>query len=287
MATQYRNFVFTSYNVSDEFKSLIKNMTVKYIVYGNEICPTTKKKHLQGYCELETRRTLKSIKKMFLSNELHVEKRKGTSTQASVYCKKDGDYFEKGIMSAPGKRNDLNSVKEQIKDGSNLREIIETASSFQSIRMAEKCLVYFEAKRNWQPEVYWYYGDTGTGKTRSAMEQCKDPWISSDSLKWFQGYDGHSDVIFDDFRGDFCKFHTLLRLLDRYPYQIECKGGSRQFLAKRIFITSPVHPNLIYNTMENQKQLTRRITEIKMFTTLTTQQDALQKTLSQTNSQDT
>jgi len=95
---------------------------------------------------------------------------------------------------------------------------------------------------------------------------CTNPWISGKNLKWWEGYDKHEDVIFDDFRNDFCTFHELLRILDRYPYKIECKGGSRELLAKRIFITCPFSPHDAYpSSCEDIQQLIRRITKIEKF----------------------
>ena len=81
----------------------------------------------------------------------------------------------------------------------------------------------------------------------------------------WDGYDGTSDVIIDDYRADFCKFHTLLNLLDRYPYQVQTKGGHLQFNPKTIYITCPSHPEVIWSsrTAEDIQQLLRRITEIK------------------------
>uniref|UniRef100_UPI0040488E22 hypothetical protein n=1 Tax=Shewanella sp. TaxID=50422 RepID=UPI0040488E22 len=60
-------------------------------------------------------------------------------------------------------------------------------------------------------------------------------------------------------------FHVLLRLLDRYPYQVETKGGSRQLLAETMIITCPFMPEEMYNGREDIKQLLRRIDEIKLF----------------------
>ena len=87
-------------------------------------------------------------------------------------------------------------------------------------------------------------------------------WESGRNLKWWEGYDAHPNVLIDDFRKDFCTFHELLRILDRYPYRIEVKGTSRQLLAKRIIITCPYHPEIIYDTREDIGQLLRRITKI-------------------------
>ena len=86
-----------------------------------------------------------------------------------------------------------------------------------------------------------------------------------DTGKWWEGYDAQEYVIIDDMRGDFLKFHQLLKLLDRYPYRVETKGSTRQFLATHIFITSSYHPEEMFSTREDIQQLLRRIDEIKMF----------------------
>ncbi len=73
----------------------------------------------------------------------------------------------------------------------------------------------------------------------------------------------------DDFRPEDMKFQRLLKLLDRYPYMVEVKGGYRQFLAKTVIITCPKHPEECYaEAGEDIEQLLRRIGEenIKEFT---------------------
>ncbi len=148
----------------------------------------------------------------------------------------------------------------------------------QQLRFAEQLEKYYERKRNWKPVVKWYWGETGTGKTKTAYEEflakAEDPddiYFSMDTGKWWEGYDAQPYVIIDDMRGDFLKFHQLLKLLDRYPYKVECKGASRQFLATEIIITSCVPPEELYpNLGEQVEQLIRRIDNIKEFKKKTT-----------------
>jgi len=153
-------------------------------------------------------------------------------------------------------------VKELIAAGKGMRTCITAVNSYQAMKCAELCLKYLEPGRDFQPEVRWYYGSTGSGKSRDAKTEFPDAWMSGKDLTWFEGYDAHEVVIFDDFRKDFCTFHVLLRLLDRYPYRIENKGGSRQLLAKVMIITCPWHPEVLYESRsgEDIAQLMRRIT---------------------------
>jgi len=95
------------------------------------------------------------------------------------------------------------------------------------------------------------------------------------NLQWWDGYDNQDAVLFDDFRGDFCTFHYLLRVLDRYPMRVEVKGSSREFNSKRIYITSCYPPTEIYNKSdEDVKQLIRRIDEIIFLVTKKWHSDA-------------
>ena len=94
-------------------------------------------------------------------------------------------------------------------------------------------------------EVRWFWGETGTGKTyeayQFAMALGVEPYIRSGSGKFFDGYEGHRVVIFDDFREGDIPFNYLLRLCDKYPMRVEVKGGVRQWKPEYIFITSLNH----------------------------------------------
>lgn len=224
--------------------------------------------HLQMCCEFTNMKSFKQMKNVF--KKCHFEMRKGTKQEASDYCKKDGDYIEIGkLKDEAGKRTDINIVKKAVNEGKNMREICDLTNSYQAIRYAETLRKYKMAKRTWKTEVYWFHGKTGTGKTRTAREMASDDlWVSLDSLRWFDGYDGHSDVIIDDFRPGQCSFSFLLRLLDRYELKVEHKGGSTQFLAKRIWITCPISPEEGFKRSDvdgSLEQLLRRIDHIRDF----------------------
>lgn len=237
----------------------------KYIIVGRETAPSTGTVHHQGYISFKNAKHFEPVKKL-LPPGSHIETAKGSPQQNITYCEKDGDIvYEKGTRPKMGKRNDIIKVKEMIEDRKGMKDIIDEVQSYQAIRCAELILKYKEKPRTWKPMVKWYYGPTGTGKTRAAVEETKDPWISARNLKWWEGYDAHEHVIIDDFRRDFCTFHELLRILDRYEYRIENKGGSRQLLCKLIIITSCYHPRDVYETREDIEQLIRRIDEIKHF----------------------
>lgn len=258
---QGKTWVFTDFELIKDYSGL----NFKYLIYGVETCPDTGKTHHQGYAEFETNRRLSALKKF--NSTIHWELRQGTQAQAIDYCMKDGEFVEFGEKkgkSNQGSRSDIKLAKKLVSEGAGMKTIIEQVDSYQAVRMAELSLKYSEKKRNWETNVIWLHGPTGSGKTRKAVELSGDNyWMSGRNLKWWEGYDAHENVIIDDFRKDFCTFHELLRILDRYPYTLEVKGTSRQLLAKQIIITSCYAPDVVYDTREDVAQLLRRISRIE------------------------
>ena len=117
--------------------------------------------------------------------------------------------------------------------------------------------------------VFW--GASGTGKSRRAVEEAGDDVYFKPRGKWWDGYQQQQSVILDDFYG-WLPFDDLLRLLDRYPLRVEYKGGFHEFNSKTIFITSNVHPLDWYKgdwyQAEQKQALTRRINCIIHFNKL-------------------
>lgn len=280
-AARSRGWCFTMNNPTEWDETLFQKAECTYIVYGKEhfgerpadLDPSEPwTPHLQGYMYMPSQRTMSSMKKN-VHPRCHWEPAKGTADQNYKYCTKEGLAFEHGERPKAGKRTDLDDIRDIVmKDGGNMRDVVEKSTSYQAMKMGELMMKYQPAPKA-QDEapktVRWYWGATGTGKTRSALAEAReisdDVWISGRDLKWWEGYYGQKCVIIDDFRGDFCTYHTLLRYLDRYPMRVEYKGSSTWLRATHIWITSPRPPTAIYSTVEDIGQLLRRITEVKEF----------------------
>lgn len=263
-----RSWCFTLNNYSEEDYEYIKELKskVKYMVVGREKGESGTP-HLQGLIVLVNAKTMDAMKKFLKSKTVHLEIMKGTFEEASDYCKKQDKFFyEYGELPAPGKRNDLDVVREIINTTGKMSDVVQVATSYQSVRMAEMILKYHEPRRNWKPEVKWIYGATGLGKTRLAYEELGDElYTISGTGRWWDGYDAHENVLIDDLRPDFMSFAQLLVLLDRNGMRVENKGGSRQFRARKIYITttkSPQDTYTSYKIKEDIGQLLRRIDEV-------------------------
>lgn len=96
-----RDYCFTSFN---EIKPNMEK--IKYIIYQPEICPSTNKKHYQGYVEFYKKTNLKNSKIYLGDEKIHLEKRHGSRESAKAYCKKtnskNGETIELGKWEISG-----------------------------------------------------------------------------------------------------------------------------------------------------------------------------------------
>ncbi len=269
-----RNYCWTLNNYTDEELLFLSEIKCTYIVYGKEIGEKGTP-HLQGFVIWNHAKSFNAVKK-WLPKRAHYELCKGTPYDNFEYCTKDGDFIERGERPSrvgQGARNDLLLIKKKVSQQQPIKKMLESNCiiNYQQLKYAESLTKYYEVPRTWRSQVRWYYGATGTGKTMTAYDELLKKYdhdqiyTAMDSAQWWDGYDAHPAVIIDDMRKDFMKFHLLLRLLDRYPYRVQTKGSTRQFVAKDIIITAPYTPEEMYEGREDIKQLTRRIDEIKQF----------------------
>lgn len=265
-----RNVCFTAWSNVEYDKEYMK-----YLIIGEEVCPSTGRQHFQGYVEFVRALDFSVVKSLLGGEETHIERRKGSAVQARTYCTKDNKFEEFGTISKQGKRSDLDIVVEDLMEGSSVRNIALNHSTqyIKYNRGIEKLRAHLIQPRNWVTEVTVLYGSTGTGKSRRAREMLQDYWVWTPARgKWFDGYEGHDDVIMEEFRGQL-PMGFMLTLLDRYECPVECKGSTVEFCPKRIVITSPKHPKDWYEDQPCDRidQLIRRITHIVKLDTVVTE----------------
>ncbi|AUM61748.1 Rep [uncultured virus] len=256
------NWCFSILNWSEDDVKVLDNLNCSFITYGKEICPTTGTPHIHVYVEFPTKKRWGAVRDIIPERSAKLEPRFGTQEDAINYVQKDGEYVVRGNKKNQGSRSDLDGVRVMALE-CGMREVTRYRNA-QQIRVAKDFLTYNEEPRTGKPFVVWFWGPTGGGKTRRAHEMAADDggdvYVKHGDSKWFDGYDAHEIVIFDDIRDDTFKFNYLLNLLDPYPVRVECKGSSRQFKPRLIIITCPYEPiNFLGASFEDRNQLLRRL----------------------------
>lgn len=114
---QSKRWVFTlnNYTVGEEqlIAEVLASDHVTYGIFGKEIGESGTP-HLQGFCIFSTNKRLAAVRNL-LGTRGHYEVAKGTSHQASEYCKKEGDYNEYGTCPSTPRNNRWSELLEWIK----------------------------------------------------------------------------------------------------------------------------------------------------------------------------
>lgn len=251
-------------NYTEEEYEALKGMTqVRYMVIGKEVGESGTP-HLQGYVEFLNSKKLATLKN--INSRIHWERRFGTAKQAATYCKKEGNFIEIGEMSQQGKRSDLDDVVEMVEKNATSSEIAECFPKQYMMygNGIERLKAVRYTDRTEPPCVTWLWGKTGTGKTRTAVESHSSFYIK-DGTQWWNGYEQQEAIIIDDFDGRW-PYRDFLRLLDRYPYQGQFKGGYIKINSPFIYITCEYPPEHFW--VDNElAQVKRRLTTCKQLLT--------------------
>ena len=263
-------FVLNNYKPSDVSRlSEVINLprpVVQYIIFGEEIAPTTGTPHLQGFIYFKNAQEHLSARKV-ISMSAAVGAIDGTPDQNTTYCKKEGKYYEFGTPPKQGKRSDLEEVYQQVRDGVDMDTIVmENPDAYNRAhrvlnRMED--IVMRRKRRTERTLGEWVYGGTGTGKSHYAFSH-EDAYVYPYDNGWWDSYKQQDVVIFDEFRGQI-PFNELLRIVDIHPnYSVRRRCREPMpFISKKVIITSALPPWEVYKNLDqgdSLAQLYRRFT---------------------------
>lgn len=205
------------------------------------------------------------------------------------YCQKEDTRiagpWTRGEMPEQGRRTDLEDIAASIITKKSTMTDIARNNPVEFIRysrglkaLEEQLMVH--RNPNTPPVVIWIWGLAGVGKTRSIWdEHGVENVYPKDGTQWWNGYTQQKVILIDDFDGKW-PYRDFLRLIDRYPYQGQTKGGYVPINSPYIYITCEHPPEHIYSdeTIEGSllqkvtnndnrlEQVKRRLTEIRNFT---------------------
>lgn len=280
LANRVRWFCCTDWNLNnrEDYEKIVQKGQIRFIAWGRETCPKTKKLHNQMFFYFHNPKTwsgsnLKKIGNMFGPIHCHVSPKRGSVPANEAYCAKESTLEKVGEEPKAGMRGDIDEAVKKIIDGDlTPDDICEENPLFyhQYGRTFEKAqAIGLRRKwRTWMTEGVWYTGPSGSGKSHECFKDFdpKTHYIKNLNEDWWDGYMGQEIVILNEFRGSI-KFSELLDLVDKYPKTVKWRNReSVPFLAKKVIITSIKHPKECYENVVDEpwSQFNRRFKIIKL-----------------------
>lgn len=253
-----RSWCFTLNNptaliVLDDDKVILQG--IQYLLYQKEKAPTTGTIHLQGYVYFANPRARGGVQLAISkladdhpADQISVRACRGNVDQNNIYCTKEDRLegpFEWGNMPKQGARTDLEEIKNLIKNGATEAEVAERyfGQYVRYYRGIREYRTLTARKRNWKTKVVVHYGSTGLGKTyRTEVKGGERLYVKDADHKWFHNYQGEDEVCLEEFDGRMLGINTFKRIADRGRCSVEYKGGTVEWSAKTLYVTSNTQP---------------------------------------------
>lgn len=268
-----RNYVFTLNNHQDkpDKVAILNQLPCRYMKYGEEVGEEGTP-HLQGLVVFTSPVSLPSAIKKLIG--CHVEVMKSLAGSLD-YVAKDGIITERGecpmLPKEKGEKgkeyyqNILGLAREdriyeidpeaQLRFGAAIRRERDDASKKRRFEDTEE-------------QHLWYYGASGTGKSRKAREENPEAYLKMCN-KWWDGYEDEDVVLIEDLD---IKHEVLAHHLkiwgDRYPFLAEYKGGAKKIRPLKIIVTSNYHPSDIWTETSSLEPILRRFKCVKFLPAL-------------------
>lgn len=265
---KYCRWVFTHFKY-DTVKDPETWSGIKFCRWQLELCPSTERLHLQGAVWFTSKRTLAGLRHHF--PRVHWEPMMSQQGSLDYTCKEETRVegpWEIGTPPSQGKRTDWIALKQDLDKGVSLVEVSQQHFPL-FIRYSTGIQKYHLLRHSrfirGRPEILIVYGDSGLGKTRTVREAFPNAyWLEQppkNSALWFDGYNGESTIIIDEFFG-WISYNALKRLLDYGQVKVKVHGGMVPLFAHKWVFTSNTHPSNWYPKVNDPSNaLMRRLKE--------------------------
>ncbi|MCM1316493.1 MAG: RNA helicase domain-containing protein [Alistipes senegalensis] len=224
------------------------------------------------------------IRKTF-NNIAHIEPTKGTKKQVEDYINKVGAFAEKGeivlsrvqkgeIICRMGFRSDLQEIKDMIYSGLTPQNLFDGNPEYYTLANYIERIYYDKIKKETPfsrvNDVYWHFGESGTGKTFSADELINIHgrehvhYCTASDANPFDSYTAQKILFIDELRktSRFFTYSNLLSICDCRTVDVSARYHNKTMLWQEVHITSPLLPQELFTNLgkyDSIKQILRRI----------------------------
>ncbi|MEG0692291.1 MAG: replication protein [Oscillospiraceae bacterium] len=259
--------------------------SIIYWCMCDEIGTEEKTYHTHIYVVFKNAVMFETLQKRFYG--AHIEMVQGNNQENYDYIRKQGkwvddekgetnlsDTFEEfGELPPDRQAGEKETVRiyEMIKDGASNYDILEAfpnaMNRLEKIERARQTYISEKHKNEFRLlEVTYIYGETGTGKTRSVMEEYgyENVYRVTNYQHPFDGYKGQDVILFDEFRSSL-PISDMLIYLDGYPVDLPCRYANKEARYTKVFLCTNIplerqYPQIQYEQPTTWNAFNRRIT---------------------------
>lgn len=214
--------------------------------------------HTHLYVVFENAVMFSTIQKRFYG--AHIEPAKGSNQENRDYVHKEGKWAdsekketnlpetfeESGELPPEPERHQKYSeaVLMMLQNGATNAEILQELPTAMNhlphIDRARQALLEEQFRTKWRTlEVYYIWGQTGVGKTRSVMEKYgyENVYRVTNYTHPFDQYQGQDIILFDEFRSSL-PLSDMLTYLDGYPVMLPCRYADKVACFTKVYVVS-------------------------------------------------
>ncbi|AGA18441.1 hypothetical protein [uncultured marine virus] len=255
-----RSFSFTWNNYTEADIARLKGIEHQYLVFGKEVGESGTP-HLQGMINFKSPRSFASVMKEL--EGAHVEKTI-SSYDSMVYCKKDGDVYEHGKPPVSQKaKGDMEKARwkrtRELAAAGKIEEVdddiyVRFYGTLKRIKEDHQQVPPAQAELNF----HWFYGASGTGKSRAAYAENPNLYIKN-SNKWWDGYVDQPCVLIEEWDPNLAMMAShMKKWADHHPFSGEIKGGTKMLRPPKIIVCSNYTIQECFPNEQDWKPLERR-----------------------------
>lgn len=255
----------------EEIKKNLLALNLNYACMKDEIGEKEHTYHTHLFIYLKNGVTFERIKKLFPT--ANIQEALGTPKQCRDYILKEGEHSDKADTTVPHTFEEINElpletkeknncmwqdIQEMVKNGCSDMDIYEIypnaplhAKAIQSLRKAY--LKQNSKGKRVKKKVFYYFGDTETGKTRSILDTYGDEnvYIVTDYAHPFDNYNGEKIILFDEFHSSI-DIKLMLRYIDIYNCELPARYENSYANYDTIFIVSNIPLSEQYKYSDNK-----------------------------------